>query len=61
MSSFFYPYLPHGRGDWMDSLRSARIESIITVFFITALIVFCMNLVHFWFENKVKASPWEVI
>jgi len=58
---FFYTYLPHGWVDWMASLRIARIECIVAVYFITALLAFCMNLVHLWRENKAKSSPREVI
>ena len=56
---FFYPYLPHGWVDWMASLRIARIECIVNVYFITSLLAFCMNLVHLWVDHKAKSSPLE--
>ncbi len=58
---FFYPYLPREWVDWMGSLRIARIESIVMVYFITALLTFSMNLVHLWLEHKKDFCSREVI
>jgi O-antigen/teichoic acid export membrane protein len=59
--AFFYSYLPNEWVDWMASLRIARINNIVMVYFVTSLLTFCISLVQLWIEHRKGPSYKEKV
>ncbi len=51
---FFTPYLPSSWIDWMASLRAARLEFIVGVMFVIAVIQFLAVLAHFGTRSLLR-------